>query len=49
MSRTKKLGDLLVESGKITNSQLNNGLDKQRMTGKRLGEVLIEEGIGDCR
>ena len=45
MSRTKKLGDLLVESGKITNSQLNNGLDKQRMTGKRLGEVLIEEGI----
>lgn len=45
MNRMKKLGDLLVESGKISNAQLNSSLDKQKVTGKRLGELLIEDGI----
>lgn len=41
----KRLGDLLVESGKITFEQLNAALKKQRTTGKRLGETLIDEEI----
>lgn len=41
----KKLGDLLLESGKITEMQLEAALKKQRITGKRLGELLIEQQI----
>lgn len=39
----KKLGDLLLDSGKITRAQLEAVLKKQRITGKRLGEILIED------
>lgn len=39
----KKLGDLLLGSGKITHVQLEAVLKKQRMTGKRLGEILIDD------
>ncbi len=43
MARNKKrLGDLLVEAGIITNDQLIEALTKQRAMGKRLGEALIE-------
>lgn len=41
----KKLGDLLVDSGKITNAQLLDSLKQQNLTGKRLGEILIENGV----
>ncbi len=41
----KRLGDLLVESGKITEKDLADALKKQKNTGKRLGELLIEEQI----
>jgi type IV pilus assembly protein PilB len=41
----KRLGDLLIESGKITEAQLNQVLKKQKSTGKRLGEILIESAI----
>jgi type IV pilus assembly protein PilB len=41
----KKLGDLLLDSGKITEMQLEAALKKQRITGKRLGELLIEQQI----
>ncbi|MDP4143033.1 MAG: ATPase, T2SS/T4P/T4SS family [Bacillota bacterium] len=41
----KRLGDLLVEAGKITSEQLKDQLVKQKTSGKRLGELLIEEGI----
>ena len=41
----KRLGDLLVESEKITEKDLADALKKQKNTGKRLGELLIEEQI----
>ncbi|MBU3220785.1 Flp pilus assembly complex ATPase component TadA [Clostridium algidicarnis] len=41
----RRLGDLLVGAGKITNFQLQESLKKQRISGKKIGEVLIEEGI----
>lgn len=41
----KKLGDLLVEAGKITKEQLMEVLKKQRASGKRLGELLVEDGV----
>jgi type IV pilus assembly protein PilB len=41
----KKLGDLLIEAGKITYLQLEYFLKKQKSTGKRLGELLVEEEI----
>lgn len=39
----KRIGDLLVDSGKITEEQLQTVLKKQNATGKRIGELLIEE------
>ncbi len=41
----RRLGDMLVESGKITPSELHNALGIQRKTGKKLGEVLIEQRL----
>ncbi|MGL5412724.1 GspE/PulE family protein [Cetobacterium sp.] len=37
-----RLGELLVNNGKITIEQLRNALAKQKLTGERLGEILIE-------
>lgn len=46
MDKTKKrLGDMLVEAGKISESQLQEALAKQKAQGKRLGEVLIDSGL----
>ncbi|HZX21681.1 MAG TPA: ATPase, T2SS/T4P/T4SS family [Clostridia bacterium] len=42
---TKRLGDLLLESGLITQDQLGHVLEVQKSTGKKIGEVFIEEGI----
>jgi len=40
-----RLGQLLVDSGKITQEQLHFALKKQRLSPhKKLGEVLVEEG-----
>ena len=41
----KRLGDLLVDAGKLTKEQLKDVLSKQRSTGKKLGELLIDEGV----
>lgn len=43
--KKRKLGDILVELGKINSEQLNNALMKQREQGKRLGEILVSEGL----
>ena len=43
--KTKRLGDLLVESGLITNDQLNHILKTQISTGRKIGEILIDEGL----
>lgn len=42
--RKKRLGDLLVSSGIITEDQLRIALDDQKNTGKILGESLIDLG-----
>jgi len=41
----RKLGELLIESGLLTIDKINDALDIQKKTGKRLGEVLIEMQI----
>src|SRR3989337_32364 len=42
--RTKKLGELLVEKGLLTEEQCHNALDVQKKTGKRLGQAVIDLG-----
>lgn len=37
----KRLGDLLVENGLLTQNHIRQALDEQRKIGKRLGEILI--------
>jgi len=46
-SQQLRLGEVLLESGALTNEQLNKALEIQQSspTRKRLGEVLIESGI----
>lgn len=39
-----RLGELLVATGYISRSQLDDALTKQGISNKRLGEVLVEEG-----
>ncbi len=39
----KKIGDLLVGRGFITQQQLEEGLREQAISGRRLGEVLVEK------
>jgi type IV pilus assembly protein PilB len=41
----EKLGEILVQAGKITPEQLSVALRKQKQVAKRLGAVLIEEGF----
>lgn len=41
----RRLGDMLVESGKITMPQLHETLRQQKVTGKKIGELLIEQGL----
>jgi MSHA biogenesis protein MshE len=40
-----RIGDLLVQNKIISEIQLQQGLDKQRQTGLRLGRVLVELGF----
>lgn len=41
----RRLGDLLIEAKKIDLEQLRKVLIKQQGTGKRIGQILIEDGI----
>ena len=41
----KRLGDILVRSGKITYDQLNEALISQKILGKKLGEILLLKKI----
>lgn len=45
MKKQKRLGDLLVEHGKITQQQLSYALMLQKNTGKKLGEILAFQGL----
>ncbi|MHB8481373.1 MAG: ATPase, T2SS/T4P/T4SS family [Nitrospiria bacterium] len=38
----RKLGEILVQSGVLTEDQLLKALDLQKKTGKRLGEILVD-------
>lgn len=44
-NRNKRLGDLLVEVGFITPKQLEEALHKQKLTGKKIGEILIDDSM----
>lgn len=44
MYGVKRLGEWLLQKGKITPAQLEEALATQRITGKKLGETLIELG-----
>jgi type IV pilus assembly protein PilB len=41
----RRLGDMLVQAGKINMFQLQESLKKQKLLGKKLGEVLTVDGI----
>ena len=43
----KRLGDLLVEEGVITERQIQVALAKQKKFGKKLGEILVDLGYCD--
>jgi hypothetical protein len=43
--RPPKLGEILVAQGKITQEQLAIALERQKTSGRRLGEELIEAGF----
>lgn len=40
-----RLGDLLVDAGAIKSGQLNLALQEQKITGKKIGRVLIDMGL----
>lgn len=43
--KRKKLGEILLEWGAVTESQIGQALGMAKGTGKRLGEALIEAGL----
>ena len=45
MTQKIKIGDKLVQYGYITHEQLQKALFLQKGTGKRIGEILIEQGL----
>lgn len=40
-----RLGDLMVEAGAITDGQLKLALQEQKITGKKIGRVLVDMGL----
>ena len=45
MTKKIRIGDKLVQYGYITDEQLQKALSIQKGTGKRIGEILIEQGL----
>jgi len=43
--RKKRLGDLLIDAGRITEEDLKLALDEQKKNGRKLGETLIDLGF----
>ena len=43
-AKDKKLGDLLIEQGLLTPDQLDQALEMQKKSGKRLGPIVVEKG-----
>ncbi len=45
VTKTKKIGQILIDSGSITEEQLELALKEQKQTGEKLGDVLHRLGI----
>ncbi|MDR1622950.1 MAG: Flp pilus assembly complex ATPase component TadA, partial [Synergistaceae bacterium] len=45
MKAQPKLGDILVQAGAITETQLMDALSQQKRLGRRLGDILVSNGI----
>lgn len=41
----KKLGDILIDSGLLTQENLEKALEQQQASGKKLGSVIVEMGL----
>lgn len=41
----KRLGDILIESGKLTEQEIKEALAIQKQVGKRLGEILVDQNF----
>jgi ssRNA-specific RNase YbeY (16S rRNA maturation enzyme) len=41
----KKLGELLIKAGKVTDEQLTQAIEKQKENKRQLGEILVEMGL----
>ena len=41
----RRLGDIFVERGFVTQEELDEALERQRQTGERLGEALVAQGV----
>jgi hypothetical protein len=41
----RRLGDIFVERGFVTQDELDQALTRQRQTGERLGEALVAQGV----
>ena len=45
LNKKLRLGDILIQQGYISEQQLKDALEKQKMTKSRLGDCLVESGI----
>jgi len=45
VAKKLRIGDTLLERGKVTQDQLNRALAVQRSTGTMLGEILVDQGL----
>lgn len=43
--QNKKIEEILIEQGLITQTQLSEALQEQKLTGENLGEILIKKGL----
>ncbi|MBP5427650.1 MAG: Flp pilus assembly complex ATPase component TadA [Clostridiales bacterium] len=43
--KKKKIGEILIESGKVTQEQIEVALQEQKKTKEKLGEILVNKGI----
>jgi len=41
----KKVGDILIEKGVISEAQLEQALTEQKKTGRKIGQILVESGL----
>ncbi len=49
IKKRRKLGEILVQKGKMEPDHLTNFLRLQKETGKPLGQMMLDEGISDQR